>query len=94
MENTIIVTRHPGLVEVLTDLSFVPEGTPVIAHATAADVRGKHVVGVLPLALAAEAASITEITLDLPLEARGKELSAAEIKKYMAGLTRYVVTRA
>lgn len=89
----IVVTRHPALVAVLRERGMVPDGVTVIAHATANDVRGRHVLGVLPLALAAEAASLTEITMDLPPTARGRELTGDEIRQYMTGVTRYIVRR-
>jgi hypothetical protein len=86
---TVIVTRHAALVEVLAeDYGYVG---PVLAHATAADVRGKRVVGVLPLHLAAVAESVTEVTLNLPPELRGKELSVDEVRQHLKGLTTYRV---
>lgn len=87
----LIVTRHPGLIEVLTECGIATPDVPVIAHASADDLRGKHVAGVLPLALAAECASVTEVALNLPTEARGRELSAAEVRQYMTGIRTYRV---
>lgn len=89
----VVVTRHPGLVEVLREQGLIPAGVRVIAHASAEDVRGLDVYGVLPLALAAEAASVTEVTLTLPAELRGQELSADQVRAHMTGVTRYVVRR-
>jgi hypothetical protein len=87
--NTVIVTRHAALVEVLAeDYGYVG---PVLAHATAADVRGKCVVGVLPLHLAAAAESVTEVTLNLPPELRGKELSVDQVRQHLIGLSTYRV---
>jgi len=86
---TVIVTRHAALVEVLAeDYGYVG---PVIAHATADDVRDKRVVGVLPLHLAAAAESVTEVTLNLPPELRGKELSVDEVRQHLVGLSTYRV---
>jgi len=87
--STIIVTRHPALVEVLRE-DFRIDG-PVIAHATADDVRGKRVVGVLPLHLAAAAESVTEVTLNLPPELRGKELTTDQVRQHLVGLSTYRV---
>ena len=87
----LIVTRHPELIEVLAEEGIATRETPMIAHATAEQVRGKHVAGVLPLALAAECASITEVTLNLPAETRGRRLTAAEVRQYMTGIHRYRV---
>jgi hypothetical protein len=87
--NTVIVTRHASLVEVLRE-DYGYAG-PVLAHATADDVRGKRVVGVLPLHLAAAAESVTEVTLNLPPELRGKELTVEEVRQHLVGLSTYRV---
>lgn len=89
----VVVTRHPGLVEVLREMGLVPDGARVIAHATVQDVSGRHVIGVLPLSLAAEAASVREVQLNLPAEMRGQELSADQVRQYMMGVFEYKVTR-
>lgn len=89
----IVVTRHPSLVTLLGEQGLVGEEVEVVAHATADDVRGKHVIGVLPLALAAEAETITEATLRVPPEARGRELSLDEVRECFQGLTTYKVVR-
>lgn len=53
---------------------------PVLAHVGPDDVRGKRVLGVLPLSLARHAASVTEIELPgLRSDQRGKELTPAEM---------------
>jgi hypothetical protein len=47
-----------------------PARTPVVEHASADDVRGKHVIGVLPLHLAALADSVTEVPIRMTIEDR------------------------
>lgn len=89
----IVITRHSGLVDYLIDIGLIDQNTPVIAHATAEDVRDKHVIGVLPLSLAALAASITELPLALPPELRGVELTSAEVRQFGGAPITYVVTR-
>jgi putative CRISPR-associated protein (TIGR02620 family) len=78
-------------VTVLAEQGIAAPCVEVISHATPEDVRGKHVAGVLPLSLAAECESVTEVALDLPPEARGRELSAAEVRQYMTGVRTYAV---
>lgn len=69
-ENVLIVTRHAPLIKWLKIHGI--EGR-VIAQATPDDVRGKHVYGILPMWLAAEAETVTEVSMPgLPLEARAK----------------------
>lgn len=89
----VVVTRHPALVEYLTELGVVPAGTEVVTHATAEQVRGRHVFGVLPLHLAAEAASVTEVTLHVPAELRGVELTLEQVRQFAGPLVEYKVSR-
>lgn len=90
---TIVVTRHAALVEYLENIGIIPVGAPVISHATADDVKGKHVIGVLPLSLAALAESVTEFPLNVPADMRGKELSLAEVVKFAGKPATYKVTK-
>lgn len=80
--DTIVVTRHAGLVEYLRSEGLAPADCEVVEHATAESVRGRHVIGVLPLWLAAEAASVTEIPMSIPRDQRGVELSAEQTAEY------------
>ena len=91
LDETIIVTRHAGLVEWLAERGITGR---VISQATPQDVRGKRVIGVLPLHLAAEAAEV--VVVDMPRlrpEQRGQDLTPAEMDEAGAALTTYVVTR-
>lgn len=88
---TVIVTRHTGAVEWLARRGI---GGPVLDHAAPADVRGKIVVGVVPLYLAALAREVWVIDLPhLPPGWRGRDLTADEMDQAGARLTRYRVTR-
>ena len=84
-EVNVVVTRHEGLATYLVPEGIISQGTRVISHAREEDVRGKRVVGVLPLRLAALATSVTEIALDIPKEKRGEELSAQEVRQFIIG---------
>lgn len=90
----IIVTRHPALVQYMTEEGICPAGTPVVAHATPEVVRGNHVYGVLPLHLAAEAALVTEVPLALTPEDRGVELSIERMREIAGEPVTYRVERA
>jgi putative CRISPR-associated protein (TIGR02620 family) len=76
----VVVTRHPALVTYLREEGLIPEDCPVLEHVSEEDVRGRHVIGVLPLHLAASAARVTEVPLDVPLEWRGQELTLAQVR--------------
>jgi len=89
---TVIVTRHQGLVEWLAGQGIT--GT-VIVQATADDVRGKNVIGALPLHLAALAARITVVDMPgLTVAQRGVDLTPAEMNAAGAHLSTYIVRSA
>ena len=79
---TVIVTRHAGLLAYLVSEGIAPPDAPVITHATPEDVTGKHVIGVLPLNLACFAAKVTEIPITMPEEYRGRELTVDELRQF------------
>jgi len=89
--NELIVTRHSALVELLRERGIINGEPRVIAHATPEEIEGQHVIGVLPLRLAALAASITEIPLTLPAEMRGRELTIGELRQCAGEPVTYVV---
>ena len=88
---TIIVTRHSGLVDWLSQRGITGK---VIASATPDDVRGMHVIGALPLHLAALADKVTTVDYFCPMELRGKDLTAQQLDDLGAVLNTYKVTRA
>lgn len=91
--NIIIVTRHAGMVEWLSQNGITGE---VIAHVTDPEqIKNKIVVGVLPMNLAAEALAVT--TVDMPglrEDQRGKELTPEEMDAAGAILKSYLVCEA
>jgi hypothetical protein len=89
--DTVIVTRHTALVELLVERQLVAPGVPVIKHAREIDVEDRHVIGVLPLRLAARAACVTEIPLVLSEEQRGRELSLDELRQVAGSAVTYRV---
>lgn len=91
MKETVVVTRHPALVDLLRERGIIGEEARVIEHASPEDVRGKHVIGVLPLALAALAESVTEIPLKLTPEMRGKELDLDTLRGIAGDAVTYKV---
>lgn len=91
MKIDLIVTRHPALKSFLIEKGVATADTPVLPHASAADVEGKAVAGILPMHLAALTASFTTVELALPLELRGKELSIEDMRRYCKGLRTFVI---
>lgn len=89
----IVVTRHKALVEYLIAIGLVEETDEVVSHATVKDVQGKHVIGVLPLHLAAHAASVTVVPLRVPPELRGAELDLVQVTELAGAPETYSVQR-
>ena len=85
---TIIVTRHQGLVEWLERQGIKGEVKPSV---TVSDVKGKHVIGALPAHIAQHAMYITSVDYTCPFEKRGKDLTADDLDSYGAKLFDYVV---
>lgn len=71
-QNKIVVTRHPALVEYLLEIGLIRSGQyDVIEHVDDQHpVAGRHVIGVLPLHLAVQCLSVTEVPLVLTREDR------------------------
>lgn len=88
---TIVVTRHASLVKHLVESGIVPAGTKVVSHASPEEVSGKHVVGILPLHLAALAARVTVVPLRVPSELRGQELTLGQVRELAGPPQTFVV---
>lgn len=93
---TWFVTRHPGAVEWAARRGLNVERQ--VAHLDLGDVHpGDTVIGTLPVNLAAEVcargARFFNLSLDMPSEARGKELSADDLERFGARLEEFVVCR-
>ncbi len=91
MKKKVVITRHQALVAYLREIGLISPTDNVLSYAAAEDVRGRDVIGVLPLRLAALAASITEVPLRVPPAARGRELSLDDVRRLAGEPVRYVV---
>ena len=90
MNMKIIITRHKGLVEYLAQQGL--KGT-VVSHASEQDVTGRDVIGVLPLRLACLTQSFIEVSLTIPLELRGVEMTLEQIYSCKPVLQEYVIKK-
>jgi len=91
---TWFITRHPGAIEWARRHGLSVDRH--IIHLDPADVRpGDLVLGTLPVNLAADVcakgARYLNLSLDLPAEARGRELSTDDLERYGARLEEYLV---
>lgn len=66
----VVVTHQPDTARYLKDAGYVHPDTPVVAEARIEDVRGKEVIGTVPLHLAAEAERVQSVRFDLSEEER------------------------
>jgi CRISPR-associated protein Csx16 len=94
---TIFVTRHTGAVEWAARHGIAIDGT--VAHLDLDEVQpGDVVIGTLPVHLAAEVcarrARYLHLTLELPPERRGLELTAEDMARFGARLVEHRVKRA
>lgn len=89
----ILVTRHDGLVDYLKEIGLIDDSTKRLTHVTVDDVKGHDVIGNLPMSLASNANTITEIPLTIPADMRGKELSTEDVRKYAGEQTTYKVVK-
>ena len=78
----LVVTRYQSLAEYMVKIKLIDKDTKIITHAKIQDVKGKHVLGVIPYWLACHAKKFTEIQLRVPSERKGKELSLEEVEFY------------
>lgn len=89
---TVVVTRHPALVQFLRNRGMITEGNRIIEHATQSDIYGKTIIGNVSLGLAAMAREVITVDLGLTREQRGRELSLADIEGASPVIRRYRVT--
>jgi len=93
---TTLITRHPGAIEWASRQGLQVDRQ--IAHLEPTDIQpGDVVIGTLPVNLAAlvcaRGGRFLNLTIELPPEARGHELSADELDIYRARLEEYCVAR-
>lgn len=91
---TYFISRHPGAVEWARRQGLVVDGW--LAHLDMARVQpGDTVAGTLPIHLAAQVcargARYLHLSVDLPAQQRGQELSADELAQSGARLEAYLV---
>lgn len=91
---TYLITRHPGAIEWANRQGLQVDKQ--LAHLTPALVQpGDLVIGTLPVNLAAEVCErggrFYNLSLDLPPEARGRELSADDLERYGARIEGYLI---
>lgn len=92
MKKVFFVSRHPGAIEWAARHGIV--GAKLFPHFDPEDVDpGDVVIGTLPINLVAEVnrlgGTYKHLSMDLPSDARGKELTADDLEQYGARLETY-----
>lgn len=90
---TYFVSRHPGAVQWAAAQGL--DGATLVAHFVPSIVEpGDFVIGSLPVNLVAQVCDrggrYLHLSLDLPPQARGRELSAEEMTEFGARIEEYV----
>ncbi|BCX88945.1 CRISPR-associated protein Csx16 [Methylomarinovum tepidoasis] len=93
---TFFVSRHPGAVEWARRQGLRIDRQ--VDHLDVEEIQpGDTVIGTLPVHLAAQVcrrgARYLHLSLEIPPEARGRELSAEELDKYGARLEEYEIRK-
>jgi len=93
---TWFVSRHPGAVEWAARQGLAVDRQ--VAHLDIAEIQpGDTVIGTLPIHLAAKVcargARFLNLSLDVPPEARGRELDADALERFGARLEDYDIHR-
>ncbi len=96
---TYLITRHPATVDWIKK-----QGIPIdhqLEHLTEDKIKqlkkGDKVIGNLPIHLAAQVnqqgAHYLHLSLNIPFEYRGKELTEADLDEFGAHLTAYLIKK-
>lgn len=93
---TYFISRHPGAIEWAKKNGF--EDAQMVSHFDPSDVQpGDKIIGTLPVHLAAQVCEnggeFFHLNLNLPPEARGKELTVEDMEAFGAHLQRYQVRK-
>ena len=89
----IIVTKHKAVEQFIRESGLVPGYVKCHKSVTPNFIKDKHVYGILPLSLAAEAELFTEVKITLPKSEKNKRLSLEELKPLVKGVVTYTVKK-
>ena len=89
-KDILILTQHIGAIEWLRRIGITAE---IVTQPTAEKVRGKHVIGDLPIHMAIECFTVTSIAFDKTPNKREEEISANDMEKFGARLETFLVRR-
>ncbi len=90
----IIITRHKGAVDWIK--KHYPKFSVFkhLTHASEEDIEGNIIVGTLPVNLAVLSKEYWHLSMDIPAEFRGKELTIEDMESFNCLLQRYEINLA
>ena len=88
----IVITRHEGTIRLLKETGIINENDTILDHVDDVEqIKGEVVLGTLPIDLASHCEKILFIKWDMPLEARGRQWTYEETKRFFNGISEYKV---
>ncbi len=91
MKIDLVVTRHQAFVDYLLKHNMIEPDCQIIKKATPENVKGRNVIGILPLCLTQYCESYTEMRLDLPYKLAGRDLVVDDFEKHFNSMGTYRV---
>ena len=87
----IIITRHKGAVDWIK--KHYPEFSAFehLTHANKLDIQGNIIIGTLPVNLAVLSKEYWHLTMNIPVEFRGKELTVEDMEIFGCSIYRYKI---
>ena len=90
----VLVSRHKATIEWLRNEKHFSEDIRVLSHISSPDeIEGKIVIGNIPIHLAHYAKEVWNVTIDLPPELRGSDLTYSQFLDCNPRMERYVVKK-
>jgi len=86
----IIITKHQGAIDWLAKQGITGD---IRTRVKAEDIENQDVIGALPFYLACLTKSISVISMEIPRENKGKDISCRQMDEYGAKLNKYRVTK-
>ena len=90
---TLIISRHAGA------MGWIQKHHPefaeceLITHASPEILKGKRVIGILPIQLAVLATEFWNLSLNVPANMRGKELTIEDMEKFDCKIEQFQITK-
>ena len=90
--NFLVITRYADFVKYIKEIGLIGENDYIVTErATPNNCHDRHVIGVIPLWLAEQAKSVTNIRFRVPPELRGESLTLVQLRKYATRPVTYFV---